>query len=201
MLILGKSQGRGGRGRLSASQVCGSSLSPPQKHVSGLSSGLGREIPRLEGLRWGFLCCPTSRGHRPSDTASAQGPRSWPGAHGCRGEWGAAGLREVPPTPGFEAALLPALAAMPALGVSLLFLAPRLASDTKPRYFCRAASGPNPSRLSNTAKKNLIWGFFAPNLPALDLQSALLQPKVWGYRGTPFLRTQVKRNLCQLLGG
>ena len=151
MLIPGKVQGRGGRGLLSASQVCGSGLCPPKRGVSGLSGGQGREIHRLEGLHWGFLCSLGSPSLRHRISAGAMVMARCPRVLWRRA--GGAGLREVPPTPWFEAALLPALAVMLALGVSLLFLAPRLASDTKPGYFCRAASGPNTSRLSNAAKK------------------------------------------------
>lgn len=201
MLIPGKAQGRGGQRLLSASQVHRSGLSSPKKGCFGAERWPGHGDLQVGGVALGFSLLSCSRGHHPSATASTQGPWPWPGAQGCRGgERGAAGLGEVPPTPWVAAALLPALAAMPALGVSLLFLAPCLASDTKLRYFCWAASAPNTQAQEHHEKKPYL-GFFAPNFPALHPQNALLQPKAWGYSSTPFLRTQVKRNLCQLLGG
>lgn len=75
----------------------------------------------------------------------------------------------MPLSPALDTALLRALAAVPAWGGSPLFPAPRLAANTKPRYFCCAASGPNASRLSNATKTSPLLGFiFAPVLLALD---------------------------------
>lgn len=58
---LGQSPGRGGRGLLSASQVCGSGLFPPKKGVWGLSGAGAGRFPGLRGCIGVFFVAPPTQ--------------------------------------------------------------------------------------------------------------------------------------------
>lgn len=202
MLIPGKAQRRGERGLLSASQVCRSGLCPPQKGCFRAQQWPGQGDSQVGGVALGFSllsCClgsPSLRHHISTGAVvMARCPRVlWRGAGGSRAAQGAPHplVQSSPsPSPGGD------------VGFGCL---PPISSSTsgfkhKAKIFLPCSIRTKHLQIQQRRKKKPYLGFYAPNLPALDLQRVLLRPTVQGYRSTPFLCLQVKRNVCQLLGG